>query len=108
MLAELGMDVTCGTISLFRECQERNKDSVRRYCEIFLSVPMQVLIERNQKQLYSRALRGEIENVMGVDIPMEEPLNPDLIVWNDSAMEPEAVARSIWERRTNDRGKTRT
>jgi len=102
MLAEQGLDVVCATISLFRECQEWNRNNIRSYYEIFLRVPMQVLIERDQKQLYSRALRGEIGQVMGVDIPVEEPQRPDLVVVNDGSLAPQVLATSIWERLSNE------
>jgi len=98
MLAEQGIDVVCATISLFRECQEWNRHNIRRYHEIFLRVPMQVLVERDQKSLYSRALRGETKDVMGINIPIEEPENPDLVLVSDGAHSPDALARQILEK----------
>jgi len=96
MLADQGVDVVCATISLFRECQEWNRKNIPSYHEIYLRVPMKVLIERDQKQLYSRAMRGEIDHVMGVDIPIEEPQQPDLTLVNDGALAPLELALSIW------------
>ena len=34
--------------------------------EIYIKVPMKTLIDRDQKKLYSRALKGEVNNVMGI------------------------------------------
>ena len=98
MLSEQGIDVVCATISLFRECQEWNRTHIARYCEIYLRVPMEVLVQRDQKQLYSRALRGEITDVMGVDLPVEEPSRPDIVIDNDGVTPPAALAASIWKR----------
>ena len=44
---------------------------------------MQTLLRRDIKDLYARAERGEIVNVVGVDIPFPEPENPELVIDND-------------------------
>jgi adenylylsulfate kinase-like enzyme len=97
MLSDQGIDVVCATISLFRECQEWNRAHMPGYHEIYLRVPMTVLLERDQKQLYSRALRGEVKDVMGIDVPMEEPSRPELIVENDGSEKPAALAQRIFD-----------
>jgi adenylylsulfate kinase-like enzyme len=58
---------------------------------------MKVLVERDQKQLYSRALRGEVKDVMGVDLPVEEPRHPELIVENDGSEKPAVLAQRIFD-----------
>jgi len=96
-LSDQGIDVVCATISLFRECQDWNRGHMPGYHEIYLRVPMKVLIERDQKQLYSRALRGEARNVMGVDLAVEEPSHPELIVENDGREKPANLAARIFD-----------
>lgn len=91
MLSDQGLDVVIATISLFHEVQEWNRKHLGAYREIFVRAPLEVLLERDQKQLYSRAQRGEISQVMGVDLPVEEPRNPDLILDNDGRRPPEAL-----------------
>ena len=44
---------------------------------------MQTLLRRDIKNLYARASRGEIVNVVGVDIPFPEPESPELVIDND-------------------------
>jgi len=56
---------------------------------------MEVLIARDQKNLYSRALRGEVEHVMGIDIEVEEPNNPDVIIINDGSTTPEYMMNQL-------------
>jgi len=41
------------------------------------------LLRRDNKNLYTRAAKGEIVNVVGVDIPFPEPENSDLVIEND-------------------------
>ena len=102
MLSDQGIDVVCATISLFRECQDWNRANIPGYREIYLRVPMSVLVERDQKQLYSRAMRGEASDVMGVDLPIDEPSAPDLVVENDGDRPPESIARTIFEKFEQD------
>ena len=96
MLSDQGFDVVCATISLFRECQEWNRVHIPDYHEIYLRVPMQVLVERDQKQLYSRALRGEVKDVMGIDLPVEEPVRPEFIIDNDGSKTPDQIVAMLF------------
>jgi len=98
MLSDQGIEVVCATISLFRECQEWNRGNIHGFHEIYLRVPMDILIKRDQKQLYSRAARGEVNNVMGVDLPVEEPLSPEIVFDNDGRLNPTDIAASIYEK----------
>ena len=54
--------------------------------EIYLDVSIEELIRRDQKQLYSKALNGEIENVRGINMAYDVPENPELVVKNDSEL----------------------
>ena len=83
MLARQDIDVICATISMFHAVHAWNRKNIINYVEIYLKVPMEVLIARDQKQLYSRARKGQVENVMGVDIDFEEPVAPDIRLVND-------------------------
>lgn len=98
MLSDQGIDVVCATISMFRECQEWNRANIPRYHEIYLRVPMSVLVERDQKQLYSRARRGEVKDVMGIDLPVEEPDSPELIIDNDGSQTPQQIAAKLFSK----------
>lgn len=97
MLSDQGADVVCATISLFRECQEWNRANIPGYREIYLRVPMEVLVKRDPKTLYSRALRGEVKDVMGVDLPFDEPSNPEIAVENDGSRKPEELAKFLFD-----------
>ena len=76
------LNVVCCTISPFPEVQAKNRATFTRYFEVFITAPLDVLRRRDSKELYSRASRGEISNVFGVDIPFEAPRNPDLVIDN--------------------------
>ena len=48
----------------------------------FLDVPMEELVRRDKKKLYSKALNGEIKDVVGIDIKAEFPKTPDIKIMN--------------------------
>jgi len=98
LLTEQGIDVICATISMFKECRQWNRDNIPCYHEIYIRVPLEILIKRDQKQLYSRALNGEIQQVMGIDIPFYEPERADLIVDNDGSKAPNSLATYIFKK----------
>lgn len=98
MLTDQGFDVICATVSLFEECWNWNRDNISNYIDILVDVPMEVLIERDQKKLYSRALAGEIKDVMGVDIPHQYPKNPKLTVKNDGSASPVEIADMLMQK----------
>ena len=72
-----------------------NRESLRKYVEIYLAVDLDTLKKRDPKGLYRRAEAGEIDNVMGVDLPVEEPEMPDLVILNDGDTDPGSIARMI-------------
>jgi glutamine kinase len=82
MLAQQGSDVVCATISLFHDVQHWNRANLPGYCEIYLQVPMEELRRRDAKGIYAMAERGELCDVVGLDVPAETPETPDLVLDN--------------------------
>lgn len=80
-LSEQGLVVVVTTISLFDEIYKYNRKTLQNYLEIYVECSMEELQRRDQKGLYSGALKGEIQNVVGVDIPFLKP-NANLVINN--------------------------
>ena len=78
-----GINVVCAILSLFEEQQRWNRENYSDYFEVFIDVPMDVLVGRDQKGLYSGAKAGRIPNVAGIDIPFSPPANADMVLRND-------------------------
>ena len=97
MLTDQGIDVIIAVIGMRDAYREWNRKNIEHYSEIYLDVPMEELIRRDSKQIYSRALRKELRNVYGIDIPYEAPKTPDIHIINDSSSSPEEVCRIIIE-----------
>lgn len=90
MLADQGIDVVACAICMHSPVREWNRDNLEHYKEIYIKVTWDTLYRRNQKGLYSSGT-----NVMGVDLPFDEPKTPDMIVENDGEETPEVLVKRI-------------
>jgi adenylylsulfate kinase len=82
-LADQGIHVVAAVLSIFPEWRRWNRENISDYSEVYIKASMQTLLRRDIKNLYARAARGEIVNVVGIDIPFPEPENPELVIEND-------------------------
>ncbi len=96
LLASQGGDVVCPTISMFHEVQRWNRQNIPNYREIYLRVPMDELQRRDAKGIYAAAGRGELSDVVGLDVAAELPEAPDLVLDNFGALDSAAAVDRIW------------
>lgn len=94
-LVEEGISVVCSTMSLYSTIHTMNRGITPRYFEVFVDVPMEELVRRDKNRLYSRALQGEIEHVVGVDQAFDRPKNPHLTIDNRQLTALEDKAKSV-------------
>lgn len=78
LLSSQGQNVIATNISVKSQILEGNREHLQRYFEIHLDASLSLVKARDPKRLYERALLGEEDNVVGVDLPYESPLRPDL------------------------------
>lgn len=94
-----GIHVVASVLTIFPEWQKWNRDNLPAYFEVFLDVDMATLEQRDSKGIYAAARRGELKNVVGIDIPYPRPPHPDLVISGDDALQaPENIVKSILER----------
>lgn len=94
MLEKQDMNVVCCTISMYDSVWEYNRRNIRNYKEIYIKVSMDVLRVRNQKGLYSGS-GGK--KVAGIQVNVEEPDHPDLVLYNDGDKTPGELADEIFK-----------
>jgi cytidine diphosphoramidate kinase len=80
MLAMQGVIVVIATISLFKEVHRWNRKNLPGYFEVYIKVPLEELRRRDPKSIYQHFNSGEIKNVAGLDLKIDEPLNAHLII----------------------------
>lgn len=90
MLSDQGIDVVCCSIAMYESVRAWNREHITHYKEIYIRVKKETLLARNQKGLYTAA-----HNVVGIDLPFDEPQHPDLIVQNDGGQTPLALVEQI-------------
>lgn len=85
-LTDQGHDVVCCSMSLFDEIRDWNRKNIDNYKEIYIRTDMNVLRQR-RINLYS----GKEKQVVGMDLPWEEPKKPDIVICNNGDESPEAI-----------------
>ena len=58
---------------------------MKNFVQIYIRASLESLKSRDYKKLYSKALSGKIKNVVGVDLPFNEPKNIDLFLDNNDS-----------------------
>ena len=81
-LEQNGLLVICAAMGLFSEIYALNEANFKHYLQVYIKCDFDEIIRRDKKGLYSGAMRGEIKNVVGVDIAYDEPQNPHLTIQN--------------------------
>ena len=80
ILADQGLVVVIATISLFKEVHAWNRSNLPGYFEVYLKTPIDELRRRDPKGIYRRFDAGELTNVSGLDLPIDEPDAADWVV----------------------------
>jgi len=80
VIAAQGHITVIATISLFREVHTWNRANLPGYFEVHLKVPMEELRRRDPKGIYRRFDAGELHNVAGLDLSVDEPDAADWVV----------------------------
>ncbi|MCD6463610.1 MAG: adenylyl-sulfate kinase [Thermotogae bacterium] len=95
LLSKNGVATICSFISPYREARRNAREKCHNFIEVYVKCPMEVLIERDPKGLYKKALAGEIKNFTGIDDPYEEPENPEIVVETDKETVEESLAKIL-------------
>jgi adenylylsulfate kinase-like enzyme len=86
-LVDHNLIVVCSTVSLFKEIHQWNRENIKNLIEVYIDVPMDILIKRDQKKMYTQALKGKKKNVRGFDQSFDIPEKPDLIIKNSGGLD---------------------
>lgn len=93
LFVDSGKIVTTAFISPF----QKDRDHVRslfeegEFIEVFVQCPIEICEERDPKQLYAKARKGEIKEFTGIDSPYEAPPHPEIIIQSHLVTVDEAV-----------------
>lgn len=77
-----GHTVICAVNSIDQGLRDANRVRFQTYFEVFVSTPLDVCLVRDRDDLYIEALRGNLRDVVGLDLAYEPPRSPDMVVDN--------------------------
>ena len=80
VIAAQGHTVVIATISLFSEVHAWNRAHLPGYFEVYLRVPIEELRRRDAKGIYRRFDAGELTDVAGLDLQIDEPRAADVVM----------------------------
>lgn len=91
-LTDEGRDVVVCSISMYTEVRAWNRENIENYREVYLKVTHETLYRRDQKKLYS----SKAKNVVGVDLPWDEPGHSSIVIQNDGQEMPEEIVDRLF------------
>lgn len=95
ILTDQGISVIICTVAMFDSVRDWNRKYIERYVEVFLDVDKELLVKRDRKGLYSGQRAGKISDVAGLDLEVEFPKNPDIVIRNDGSVSLAECVRRI-------------
>jgi len=97
LFADAGIITITAFISPYRADRERARKLLKdgEFIEVYVKCPTEILIERDPKGLYKKALAGEIKEFTGISAPYEEPENPEIVLNTNEETVEESVEKIL-------------
>ncbi|MFQ5435679.1 MAG: adenylyl-sulfate kinase [Anaerolineae bacterium] len=100
LLSRNGVGCVCSFISPYQSVRDHVRQNTTNFLEVFIDAPLDVVIDRDVKGLYKKAIAGEIPNFTGISDPFEAPENPDIHIRTDQQTPEESAADIIGQLET--------
>jgi len=95
LLSRNGVAAIAAAVSPYEETRQHNRREIKDYVEVFCKCPLEVLIKRDPRGMYKKAISGEIPNFTGISDPYEEPSRPELVLHTDQENPDESASRVL-------------
>jgi adenylyl-sulfate kinase len=97
LLARNSVIAIAAVISPYRAARAEVRARIPNFVEVYMDCPLEVLIERDAKGLYRKAIAGEISHFTGISDPYEPPSSPELTIHSGHESPSTGVDR-LWAR----------
>lgn len=97
LLSRNGVGCICSFISPYQAVRDHVRTETTNFLEVFVDAPLDVVIGRDVKGMYKKAIAGEIPNFTGISDPFEAPANPDIHLRTDQETITESAGKIIAE-----------
>lgn len=93
LMVDSGLVVLSAFISPHKVDRDRAKRLIgtSRFIEVYVSTPIETCRQRDPKGLYKLSEKGEINNVVGIDLPYDKPVSPSLTIDTSSSALKESI-----------------
>ena len=95
LLSRNGVIAIAAAISPYRAVRDELRTRIPDFVEVYAECPLDVLVARDAKGLYRKALAGEIAQFTGVSDPYEPPAEPEVTI-HSAEETPHQSADRIW------------
>ena len=95
ILTRNGVIVLSCFISPYKRMRDNARTEIGDFLEVYVRTPLDVLVGRDVKGMYKKAMAGEILGFTGVNDPYEEPVTPDVVVETDRETVEESTGKII-------------
>lgn len=95
LLALNGVHPIVTAITPYEESRELNRGELDPYYEVYVECSVESCMERDDEGLYRRALRGDVSNFIGVDVPFEVPKRNDVTISTEDAAPAGSIDETI-------------
>jgi len=92
-LESQGVFVVASFLSPYKESREFVKKNCKNFVEVYISTPVEICEEKDNKGIYKKAKSGQVENFPGVNIEYEKPQNPSLDIDTTNISNTEAATK---------------
>ena len=95
VLSRRGCIVLVAAISPYRKTRCEVQQRIGKSMEVYVDASLAACIRRDPKQLYARALAGELRHFIGIDEPYEPPLSPDVHCKTEEESSADSAAKVL-------------
>jgi adenylyl-sulfate kinase len=96
LLSRNGVIVIVAAISPYQSMRDDVRARIANFVEVYCACPVDVLVERDVKGLYKRALAGQIQHFTGISDPYQPPEAAEVTIRSDQET-PEQSVQKIWD-----------
>ncbi len=98
LLSDQGYTVVCSTISLFEDVRQWGRSHIPIYFVINIRANSVNLKKWDPASKFNSEKCEVIDEIVGIDIPAEIPIDAELLVENDRSKTPKVLAKFILDR----------
>jgi adenylyl-sulfate kinase len=95
LLSRNGVGCVCSFISPYQAVRDMVRENTTNFMEVYIDAPLEVVMDRDVKGLYLKAIAGEIPNFTGISDPFEAPENPEIHIHTDQETPEESAQRIL-------------